>query len=77
MMDYTVFNLFPYVLLSVIFLSVIKFDGINFADIIDIGFLVQCFYLLGSIKQFYAKNVSMLQFLRRYNITVLAVLVLF
>ena len=63
--------------MSVIFLAVIKFDGISFADLIDIGFLIQCFYLLAYVKSFYAKNVSMLVTLRLYNIIVLGVLVMF
>ena len=74
MLDYTYFKLFPYVLVAVIFLSVIKFDGTSFADLIDICFLLQCFYLLAYIKSLYAKNVQMLAFLRRYNIVVLAIL---
>ena len=39
-MDYSLFSLFPYVLLSIIFFSVIRFDGISFADLIDCGFLI-------------------------------------
>lgn len=77
MVDYVAFSLFPYVLLSVIFLSVIRFDGVSFADLIDCGFLMQCFYLLAYIKSFYAKNVQMLSFLRGYNIIVLTILVVY
>ena len=76
-MDYTLFSAFPYVLLSIIFFSVIHFDGISFADLIDLGFLLQCFYILASIKSFYAKNVKMLSFLRKYNLIVLTILVVF
>jgi len=77
MLDYIVFSLFPYVFLAVMFLSVVQFDGMSFSDLIDIGFLVQCFYLLTHIKTLYAKNVTMLSFLRAYNFIVLAVLVLY
>ena len=76
-MDYTLFSAFPYVLLSIIFFSVIHFDGLSFADLIDCGFLIQSFYILASIKSFYAKNVKMLIFLRRYNLIVLTILVIF
>ena len=61
----------------VIFLTIIKFDGISFEDLIDIGFLIQCFYLLAYVKSFYAKNMSMLVALRLYNIIVLGVLIIF
>ena len=71
------FSLFPYVLLTIIFFSVIRIDSISFADLIDIGFLLQCFYFLASIKSFYAKNVKMLSYLRRYNLIVLIILVIF
>ena len=77
MMDYTFFKMFPYVLLSVIFLTVIRFDGISFCDMIDCGFLFACLYLLAYIKSFYAKNVTMLSSLRKYNLTVLTILVIF
>lgn len=39
-MDYTLFSAFPYVLLSIIFFSVIHFDGLSFADLVDCGFLL-------------------------------------
>ena len=39
-MDYTVFSAFPYVFLSVMFLSVVHYDGKRFSDLIDIGFLI-------------------------------------
>ena len=39
-MDYTLFSMFPYVLLSIIFFSVIRLDGTSFADLIDCGFLL-------------------------------------
>jgi len=77
LMCYTVFNLFPYVLLTVIFLSVICLDGLSFADLIDCGFLIQAFWLLAYIKSFYAKNYHILTFLRLYNLIVLSVLILF
>ena len=76
-LDYSLFSMFPYVLLTVIFFSALRFDSISFADLIDIGFLLQCFYFLASIKSFYAKNMKMLSFLRSYNIIVLAILVIF
>ena len=76
-LDLVAFQLFPYILLSVIFLTVIRFDGVSFADLIDIGFLIQCFFLLVQIKGFYAKNIKMLTTLRRYNMIVLAVLVFY
>jgi len=71
------FSLFPYVFLTVMFFSVVQFDGRSFSDLIDIGFLVQCFYLLAHIKTFIAKNVKMLAFLRAYNLSVLVFLILF
>lgn len=77
MLDYTVFNLFPYIFLSVMFLSVVQFDGLSFSDLIDIGFIVQCFYLVAHIKTFYAKNLTMLSFLRKYNFVVIAILVIY
>jgi len=77
MVSYVVYSAFPYIFLSVMFLSVIQFDGMRFSDLIDIGFLIQCFYLLAHIKSFYAKNVEMLGFLRTYNFIVLTILVLY
>ena len=77
MVDFIVFSAFPYIFLSVMFLSVVQFDGLSFSDLIDIGFLIQCFYLLAHIKSFFAKNVEMLTFLRIYNIVVLTILVLY
>ena len=77
LLDYIVFNIFPYVLLSVIFFSVMPFDGLSFVDLIDCGFLFQAFYLLAYIKTFYGKNYRMLAFLRLYNLIVLCILIVF
>mmetsp|Transcript_18439 Transcript_18439/g.24761 ORF Transcript_18439/g.24761 Transcript_18439/m.24761 type:complete len:113 (+) Transcript_18439:791-1129(+) len=77
MVEFVLFSSFPYIFLSVMFLSVVQFDGLSFSDLIDIGFLIQCFYLLAHIKSFFAKNVEMLGFLRLYNIVVLTVLVVY
>ena len=77
LLDYIVFNIFPYVLLLVIFCSVMKFDGLSFVDLIDCGFLIQAFWLLAYIKTFYGKNYRMLAFLRLYNLIVLCVLIVF
>lgn len=75
--NFTVFYLFPYVLIAVIFFSVISFDGFSFADLVDIGFLITSFWLLAYINNFYAKNQTMLAFLRAYNIIILSILIVF
>lgn len=77
LVNFTFFYLFPYVLVAVIFFSVISFDGFSFADLVDIGFLITSFWLLAYIKNFYAKNQGMLTFLRAYNITIISILIIF
>ena len=69
--------MFPYLLLTFIFISLTNFNKSAFADMIACGFLMQTFYFVAFFRSLYTKNVRMLKTLRTYNYVVLAVWVVF
>ena len=52
-MHWVLFSQFPYVFLSLIFISLSNFNNAGYSDIIACGFLMQMFYFVASFRSLY------------------------
>ena len=52
-MHWILFSMFPYIFLSLIFISLTNFNDAGYSDVIAFGFLMQMFYFVASFRTLY------------------------